>query len=85
MDVEMLRASDYILASQQSQEQELAVNVIQELKAQLYTHLATLITKMAATVSVMSMFKGSWYFLYIKFFCHDMNPHPLWIKMDNMI
>ncbi|XP_033637920.1 E3 SUMO-protein ligase RanBP2-like [Asterias rubens] len=49
MDVEMLRASDYILASQQSQEQELAVNVIQELKAQLYTHLATLITKMAAT------------------------------------
>ncbi len=52
MDEEMLRASDYILASQPSLEQELAVNVIQEMKAQLYTHLAALITKMTATVSV---------------------------------
>ena len=52
MDVEMLHASDYISSSQSCPEQVNAMMVVQEMKAQLYTHLATLLIKMTATVSV---------------------------------
>ena len=50
MDKELLRATDYIDSSPSCPEQSGAQAVLQEMKAQLYTHLATLLIKMAAMV-----------------------------------
>ncbi|XP_038051028.1 E3 SUMO-protein ligase RanBP2-like isoform X2 [Patiria miniata] len=51
MDKELFRACDYVDASPSCPEQSGAQTVLQEMKAQLYTHLATLLVKMASTGS----------------------------------